>query len=271
MLDLFRKSNFLRKHHLISCISVKRYRFPKLPSLIYTREEWYWLLKNKKIKGKREILFIWLFKEDYFLGRKKLKCIDDGRFPSWNQSNRASNFTKATSLTGTRWFSRWFLYEYNVLYFFINNEILLKPKKRPNYTGCIQLGTNTVTHKLQASIKALTKTIEWLPKTVIQSKSLWKKSFRSHPVLSVSSKLRLFLSCQIDHIKQWGTAFLVKLLWWSPNFPSQQANSSTTVFGIIEWTPNKANTKVYNSTAIQQWRERWSTDSPLLLHRTNPI
>ena len=155
--------------------------------------------------------------------------------------------------------------------FFINNEILLKPKKRPNYTGCIQLGTNTVTHKLQASIKALTKTIEWQPKTVIQSKSLWKKSFRSHPVLSVSSKLRLFLSCQIDHIKQWGTAFLVKLLWWSPNFPCQQANSSTTVFGIIEWTPNKANTKVHNSTAIQQWRERWSTDSPLLLHTTNPI
>ena len=33
----------------------------------------------------------------------------------------------------------------------------MKQKKRPNYTGCIQLGTNTVTHKLQASIKALTK------------------------------------------------------------------------------------------------------------------
>lgn len=127
------------------------------------------------------------------------------------------------------------------------------------------------THKLQASIRALTKTIEWLPKTVIQSKCLWKKSFRSHPVLSVSSKLRLFLSCQIDHIKQWGTTFLVKLLWWSPNFPCQQANSSTTVFGIIEWTPNKVNTKVHNSTAIRQWSRRWSTDSPLLLHRTNPI
>ena len=122
------------------------------------------------------------------------------------------------------------------------------------------------THKLQASIKALTKTIEWLPKTVIQSKSLWKKSFRSHPVLSVSSKLRLFLSCQIDHIKQWGTAFLVKLLWWSPNFPSQQANGSTT--GLRHY---RMNTKVYNLTAIRQWSKRWSTDSPLLLYRTNPI
>ena len=76
---------------------------------------------------------------------------------------------------------------------------------------------------------------------------LKKKSFKSAIVLLESSKHRLFLSHQMHHIKQWGTAIQITPLQWWPKFPCQQARSSTTVFGIAQWIPNKVNTIDHNS------------------------
>ena len=71
----------------------------------------------------------------------------------------------------------------------------------------------------------------------------------------------------MHHIKQWGTAIQIEEFRCLPNFPCQQANSSTTVFGITQWVPNKVNTIDHKSKAIGQWIRRWSTNSPFLLHK----
>ena len=70
----------------------------------------------------------------------------------------------------------------------------------------------------------------------------------------------------MHHIKQRGTAIQIAEFWCLPNFPCQQANSSTTVFGITQWMPNNVNTIDHKSKAIEQWMRRWSTNSPFLLH-----
>ena len=122
-------------------------------------------------------------------------------------------------------------------------------------------------HKVQKSMKPWTKEKEWKPNTATQSRRLWrKKSLRSETDLSKSSKCRLFLSCQMHHIKQWGTTIQIAAFRCLPNFPCQQANSSTTVFGIIQWMPNKVDTINHKSKARGQWIRRWFTDSPFLLH-----
>ena len=116
-------------------------------------------------------------------------------------------------------------------------------------------------------MKPWTEEKERTPNTVTQSRRvLRKKSLRSETDLSKSSKCQLFLSCQMHHIKQWGTAIQMAEFWCLPNFPYQQANSSTTVFGITQWIPIKVNTIDHKSKAIEQWMRRWSTDFPFLLH-----
>ena len=70
----------------------------------------------------------------------------------------------------------------------------------------------------------------------------------------------------MHHIKQWGTAIQIAAFRCLPNFPCQQSNSSTTIFGITQWIPNKVNTIDHKSKAIGQWIRRWSTDTSFLLH-----
>ena len=70
----------------------------------------------------------------------------------------------------------------------------------------------------------------------------------------------------MHHIKQRGTAIQIAEFRCLPNFPCQQANGSTTIFGITQWMPNKVNTIDFKSKAIGEWIRRWSTDSPFLLH-----
>ena len=116
-------------------------------------------------------------------------------------------------------------------------------------------------------MKPWTEEKERKPNTVTQSRRvLRKKSLRSETDLSKSSKCRLFLSLQMHHIKQWGTAIQIAEFRCLPNFPCQQANSSTTVFSITQWMPNKVNTIDHKSKAKEQWMKRWSTNSPFLLH-----
>ena len=116
-------------------------------------------------------------------------------------------------------------------------------------------------------MKPWTEEREWKPNTATQSRRvLRKKSLRSETDHSKSSKCWLFLSCQMHHIKQWGTTVLIAEFRWLPNFPCQQANSSSTVFGITQCMPNKVNTIDFKSKAIGEWIRRWSTDSPFLLH-----
>ena len=60
--------------------------------------------------------------------------------------------------------------------------------------------------------------MEWLPTKHIQSVSIVrKKNLRSAIVLSESSKHQLFLSHQMHHIKQWGTAIQITPLRWQLN------------------------------------------------------
>ena len=114
-------------------------------------------------------------------------------------------------------------------------------------------------------MKPWTKEKERKPNTITQSRRvLRKKSLRSETNLSKCSKL--LLSCQMHHIKQWGTAIQIAKFRCLPNFSCQQANNSTTIFGITQWMPNKVNTIDHKSKAIGQWIRRWSTDSPFLLH-----
>ena len=116
-------------------------------------------------------------------------------------------------------------------------------------------------------MKTWTEEKERKPNTVTQSRRvLRKKSLRSETDLSKSSKCRLFLSLQMQHIKQWGTAIQMAEFRCLPNFPCQQANSSTTIFSITQWMPNRVNTIDHKSKTIEQWMRRWSTDSPFLLH-----
>ena len=97
-------------------------------------------------------------------------------------------------------------------------------------------------HKVQKSMKPWTKEKERKPNTITQSRRvLRKKSLRSKIDLSKSSKCRLFLSLQMHHIKQWGTTIQIAKFRCLPNFPFQQANSSTTIFSITQWMPNRVN------------------------------
>ena len=66
----------------------------------------------------------------------------------------------------------------------------------------------------------------------------------------------------MHHIKQWETTIQIALFWCRPNFPCQQASSSTTVFNITHWMSNKINNMYHKLEVRGQWIRRWSTDSP---------
>ena len=71
----------------------------------------------------------------------------------------------------------------------------------------------------------------------------------------------------MHHIKQCETTIQIALFWCRPNFPCQQASSSTTVFDITHWMSNMINTMYHKSKVRGQWIRRWSTDSPFFLHK----
>ena len=93
-----------------------------------------------------------------------------------------------------------------------------------------------------------------------------KKDLNSRMDRSRPSKLLAFCSRQIHHNKQWGSILQITILRWHLKLQDQQSNKSTTLCSIPQQIPNKQNTILYISKAKGQWRRRWSTDSPHLLH-----
>ena len=83
---------------------------------------------------------------------------------------------------------------------------------------------------------------------------------------SQSSKHQEFHSHHKHENKQCGTNLHKSIFWCLPNLPCQEANNSLTLYGITQCIPNKQKTIDHNSYAIVQWRRRWSTYSPHLLH-----
>jgi len=65
---------------------------------------------------------------------------------------------------------------------------------------------------------------------------------------------------------QVGTIFQTAALLGLPDF-HQQANKSITLLGITQDIPNRVKTWVHRVEATSQWRRRWSTVSPSLLHK----
>ena len=96
---------------------------------------------------------------------------------------------------------------------------------------------------------------------VKKKKDLNSRMDHSHP-----SKLLVFRSRQIHHIKQCGTILHIAILWCRLQLHDQQSNKSTTLCCITQQIPNKQKTILHISYAIGQWRRRWSTDSPYLLY-----
>ena len=93
-----------------------------------------------------------------------------------------------------------------------------------------------------------------------------KKDLNSRKDRSQPSKLLEFHSHQIHHIKQCGTNLQITILRCRLKLQDQQSNKSTTLCGITQQTPNKQKIILHISKAIWQWRRRWSTNSPHLLH-----
>ena len=83
--------------------------------------------------------------------------------------------------------------------------------------------------------------------------------------ISQPSKHRAFLSRHKHHIIQCGINPQI-----SPDIClfnlGQQCSKSITLLGITQTTPNMEKAKSQISCASKQWRRRWSTDSPSLLH-----
>ena len=119
--------------------------------------------------------------------------------------------------------------------------------------------------KLQRSSKTVREEQERWQKTTLQSRNVQKKKDlissleHSHP-----SKLLVFFSRQIHHIKQWGTSLQKSMLRCCPNLPYQDSNNSITLWGITQWIPNKQNTNDHNSQAMGNEEE----DDPLTSHNS---
>ena len=143
---------------------------------------------------------------------------------------------------------------------------MIQKRKHPRTQGVNKGAANQI-QKLQESRKSIKEGNDWFCKANNQSnKILKKKSLRSGIDLSISSNQRLFLSLQRHHIKPWGTMDHIKPFRWRPKLPYQHPNSPKTVCSITQDSPNKPKTIDHRSIATRQWRKRWSTNSPLLLH-----
>ena len=93
-----------------------------------------------------------------------------------------------------------------------------------------------------------------------------KKDLNSIMDHSRPLKLLEFRSRQIHHIKQCGTNLQLTILRWRLKLHVQQSNKSTTLWGITQQIPNKQKIILHILKAMGQWRRRWFTNSPHLLH-----
>jgi hypothetical protein len=83
---------------------------------------------------------------------------------------------------------------------------------------------------------------------------------------SKSSKHLGFLFFQAHQEMQIGTIFKIAKLLGLQEF-HQLANKSITLLGITQDIPNQVKRAFHWAEATSQWRRRWSTNSPLLLHK----
>jgi hypothetical protein len=88
---------------------------------------------------------------------------------------------------------------------------------------------------------------------------------RSSVVLSLSSNCLSLRSLHKHHIRQQGTIFHTTALRERPPV-HQPANKSTTRRGITQDKLKRLKMAFHKARATSQWRRRWSTDSPFILH-----
>ena len=102
-------------------------------------------------------------------------------------------------------------------------------------------------------------------KAILQSR---KERRRRDLILSIDHSLPsnhlAFFFHQRHHRTQCGTGLQKTMFQCLLNGPCQAEYKSVTLCGITHRRPNKFHTLVHNSTAMGQWRKRWSTYSPLL-------
>jgi hypothetical protein len=104
-------------------------------------------------------------------------------------------------------------------------------------------------------------------KATIQRYRIWKNEAKiSSMELSKSSKHLRFLSFQGHQKMQIRTIFQIAALLGLPNF-YQQTNKSKTLLGMTQDIPNRVKRVFHRAEATSQWRRRWSTNSPSLLHK----
>jgi len=87
----------------------------------------------------------------------------------------------------------------------------------------------------------------------------------SSMVLSLCSNCLLLCSLYKHHKRQQGTIFHTTALHERPPV-HQQANKSTTREGITQERLKRLKMTFHRARATSQWRRRWSTDSPFILH-----
>ena len=100
-------------------------------------------------------------------------------------------------------------------------------------------GKKKVTMKVQKSSISSKEIKVKTPVAFAQSNKVWKKrSFNSWIDLSFLSKIHVFLSLQMTHIRQWGIILQSTLDLSLLNVFDQHAKSSTTLRGMTLWASN---------------------------------
>ena len=89
---------------------------------------------------------------------------------------------------------------------------------------------------------------------------LSSKDFTQSTSLSVSSKVRVLRSFQINHIRHARTIFHTFEVRLHNQFHHAERRE-TTFFGITHWTPNKRRTSLHKVWAYLQRINNWSTVS----------
>ena len=129
--------------------------------------------------------------------------------------------------------------------FLIGNEKNLLRKKQPTrvYWGCT-IGAKIKNQNFNDQVKQEEKNKNNATKP--HSKQV-EHARSAHIPQSIQHS-----SLQIHHIKQWDTSLQKIILRCCPNLPCQDSNTSSTLSGITQWSPNKQNIKDHNSKAMEQ-------------------
>ena len=115
------------------------------------------------------------------------------------------------------------------------------------------------------------KTAEWISKkqnpTHETNQTKWSQTtLRAYPQKAPNLQICNYFSLQIIHITQCGTKFQT----FEECFPNQfiqPASKSITLLGRTQETPKDLRAKLHNRKTSPQCRSKWSTLSPLHLHR----